>query len=352
MRRRISGERAVGRGNASDEMQVGFHLTPFWSPTDRRIIDEAIEVVAAASTMGYAWVSVGNHWLSYPSIWPQPIPLLARLAPETGDMLLRTSVVLLPLFNAVDVAETAATLDHICHGRLILGISIGYREQELQAAGLTRADRVPKLEESVEVMKRLWSGEEVTFEGKYVRIDRGRMGFAPYQKPHPPLEMGAQSEGATRRAARIADGVLFGPQVAWRDVARLATVYRDARAEQGKALGMLGASRSLMLARSKDEARSVAGQYLEKTFAMYRTWSMQERRMVELQLGFDKPLDDWSIHGSTADCVETLLRAREEFGLNRIGLTIYSLPATPAARIEYLQMIAEEVVAKVASKVA
>lgn len=332
-------------------MQVGFHLTPFWSPPDRsptQIIDEATEVVAAASKMGYAWVSAGNHWLSHPTVWPQPIPLLARLAPETGDMLLRTSVILLPLFNAVEMAETVATLDHICHGRLVLGLSIGYREQELEAVGLRRRDRVPKLEESVELMKRLWSGEEVTFEGRYTRVVGGRMGFTPFQKPHPPLEMGAQSEGATKRAARIADGVLFGPQVAWRDIAHLAEVYRQTRAEQGKELGMLGASRCLMLAANKDDARKVAGAYLEKTFGMYRRWSMQERQMVELQLGFDKELDDWSINGSASDCVETLLHARDEVGLNRIGLTIYSLPGTPQARIEYLQMIAEDVVAKVA----
>ncbi len=333
-------------------MQIGFHLTPFWSPTDRsptQIIDEAIEVVAAASKMGYAWVSMGNHWLSYPTIWPQPIPLVARLAPETGSMLLRTSVLLLPLFNAVEMAETVATLDHICHGRLVLGLSIGYREAELQAAGLTRKDRVPKLEESIELMKRLWSGDEVTFEGKYTRVEHARMGFTPYQKPHPPIELGAQSEGATKRAARIADGVFFGPQDSWRDVARLAGVYRRAREEQGKELGMLGASRSLMLARNKDEARSVARTYLEKTFNMYRTWSMQERSMVELQLDFDKDLDDWSINGSPADCVEMMLRARDEMGLNRLGLTIYSLPPAPQARIEYLQMIAEEVIAKVAT---
>ena len=61
-------------------MQIGFHLTPFWSPTDRsptQIIDEMIEVVRAASAMGYAWVSVGQHWTSYPTIWPQPFPIIA-----------------------------------------------------------------------------------------------------------------------------------------------------------------------------------------------------------------------------------------------------------------------------------
>src|SRR5215813_11526098 len=154
-------------------MQIGFHLTPFWSPTDRsptQIIDEMIEVVRAASVMGYAWVSVGHHWTSYPTVWPQPIPIIARLAPETGTMHIKSSMILLPLLNPVDVAENVATLDHITHGRLVLGIAIGYREQELEAAGLTRKDRAPKLEESLALMKQLWRGDEVTFEGAYTSV--------------------------------------------------------------------------------------------------------------------------------------------------------------------------------------
>lgn len=332
-------------------MQIGFHLTPFWSPTDRtptQIIDEAIEVIRAASKMGFAWVSMGHHWLSHPTIWPQPYPIIARLAPETGSMQIKTSVLLLPLLNPVEVAENVATLDHITHGRLILGVAIGYREQELETIGLTRKDRAPKLEESIGLMKRLWSGEEVTFAGKYVKVTKGRIGFTPYQKPHPPIEMGAQSEGATKRAARITDGVFFGPQVAWTDLKKLADLYRQTRREAGHAdMGILGASRSLMVGESKEDAARTARQYLEKTFNMYRTWEMQESSGVQLQLGFEHGLDNWTVHGSPKDCVETLLRARDETGLNRVGFTIYSLPRSPRARIEYLQMIAEDIVRKV-----
>src|SRR5712691_332469 len=281
-------------------MKIGFHLTPFWSPTDRgatRIIDEAIAVVAAASRMGYAWVSIGQHWVSHPTVWPQPFPILARLAPETGTMRLKTSVLLLPIVNAVEAAENIATLDHICHGRLDVGVAIGYREKELEAAGLTRHDRVAKLEESLDLMKQLWTGREVTFQGKYTKLSAGRMGFPPFQEPHPPLEMGAQSEGA---------------------------------------------SRSLIVGADKERARAAAGEYLEKTFAMYRTWQMQERTMAPLQLSSEIALDDWTVYGSPRDCVETVERARD-LGLDKIGFTIYSLPREVDARIEYLQMIAEDI---------
>jgi alkanesulfonate monooxygenase SsuD/methylene tetrahydromethanopterin reductase-like flavin-dependent oxidoreductase (luciferase family) len=334
-------------------MRIGFHLTPFWSPTDRsptRILDEAIEVVSAASKMGYAWVSIGQHWLSHPTIWPQPFPVLARLAPETGAMRLKTSVILAALHNPVDLAENIATLDHISHGRIDVGVAIGYREKELAAASLTRKDRVPKLEESIEIMKRLWSGETVTFDGKYTKVVEGRMGFRPFQLPHPPIEMGAQSEGATKRAARIADGVFFGPQVGWDDLRSLSRVYRDELRVLGKANGSTGASRSLMVGTSKEDAARKASAYLEKTFTMYRTWEMQEMTMASLRLDSGVTLDDWAIHGSPADCVETLLRASEEIGLDRVGFTIYSLPPSPQARIEYLQWIAEEIVAKVVSR--
>src|SRR5712664_3467685 len=162
------------------------------------------------------------------------------------DKVLRTSMLLLPLLNPVDAAENIATLDHITRGRLDVGVAIGYREKELEAAGLTRKDRVPKLEESLDLMKRLWRGDEVTFDGAYTKLDKVRMGFPPCQRPHPPLEMGAQSVGATRRAARLVDTVFFGPQVAWADVGRLVGVYREARAaESAGTAGTAFASRSL-----------------------------------------------------------------------------------------------------------
>jgi alkanesulfonate monooxygenase SsuD/methylene tetrahydromethanopterin reductase-like flavin-dependent oxidoreductase (luciferase family) len=332
-------------------MQLGFHLTPFFSPPERsttQILDELITAVRAASTMGYAWVSTPHHWLSHPTVWPQPYPLVARLAPETGSMRIKTSVLLLPLLNAVEVAENIATLDHLTHGRLTLGVAIGYREEELEVVGLTRKDRVPKFEESLQVMKRLWAGEEVTFSGKYVTLNRARMGFLPYQKPHPPIEVGAQSQGAVRRAACLADGIFLGPQVAWREVKELVGIYKQARQQAGhQNLGIIGASRSLIVGRDKADAAAKARGYLAKTFANYKRWRMQERTMVPLQLDFESGLAAWTIHGSPQDCLETILWAREEIGLEYIGFTIYSLPTDLQARLDYLQMIAEEIVAKV-----
>ena len=145
-----------------------------------------------------------------------------------------------------------------------------------------------------------------------------------------------------RRAARLADGVFMGPQVAWRDIQALVEVYKQERQQAGySAMGMIGASRSLIVGRDKAEAAARARDYLAKTFANYKRWRMQERTMVPLQLDFDVGLDAWTIHGSPQDCVETIRRARDEIGLEYIGFTIYSLPTDVQARIDYLHMIAE-----------
>jgi alkanesulfonate monooxygenase SsuD/methylene tetrahydromethanopterin reductase-like flavin-dependent oxidoreductase (luciferase family) len=333
-------------------MHIGIHLTPFFSPTDRppaQVVDEVVAIAQWASQLGYAWISAPHHWAAHPSVWPQPFPLLARLAPETGAMRLMTLVILLPLLNPVETAEHVATLDAVSHGRLTLGVAIGYRQAELEAVGLTRQDRVPKLVESLTLMKQLWSGEEVTFAGRYTHVTTLRMGLTPVQKPHPPIVMGCQSERATARAARLTDGVFFGPQVGWTDIGKLRDVYQRTRLGAGHTTpGILGASRALLLGKDREDAARIGRAYLERTFANYRAWEMQESTMVPLALSFDRPLEDWTVHGSPADCVEALLRAREEMGLTNISLTMYNLPRELPARLEYLERVAEEIVRKVA----
>lgn len=334
-------------------MKCGLLLLPFLSVVDRPVaanIDNTVDVVRAASRLGFEWISASQHLVSYPTRWPQPLPILARMAGEAGAMRLMTQMLLLPLHNAVVVAEEVATLDHICQGRLILGVANGYRDVEMEAVGITRKDRAPRMEEALDLMRRLWSGEEVTHAGRHSRLTKARMGFTPLQQPHPPIVMAAQSPGAAARAGRLADGIFFGPQITWGDAKKLTDVYREARAAAGKTgSGIIGSSRSVMLARDRDTAVADARAYMERTFAMYSGWSMQEKSMVDLQLTADT-VDDWAIVGSAADCIATIERAEREVGLTHISLSCYNLPREPGARVEYVQRLGEEVVRRVAGR--
>ena len=328
-------------------MRFGLYLRSFLSDPTRPLheqVDEVIEVCHVAHAAGFGLVSVPQHWVSHPTVWPQPFPMLARLAPETGDMRLMTGILLLPLHNPLQIAEDAATLDHISKGRLTLGVGIGYREMELGAVGATRKDRAPRITESIELMKRLWTGEEVSFEGRYWSVHEGRMGFRPYQDPHPPIWMAGQSEGAVKRAARIADSCYLGPQVGFDDLKSLLKLYHDERETSGRGRGGVAISRGVSLAASHEAAIAEAQAAAASSYKMYAAWNMQENTMVKINISAESEVGDWAVTGTAAECVEQYARLEEEFGVETVVNTCLNLPKGLDARKEYVQRFGESVI--------
>src|SRR5262250_2164905 len=127
---------------------------------------EHVEQVRAARDAGFDLIVMGQHYLSTPFQEIQPMPSLARLAADAGTMRVGATVLLLPLLNPVDIAEQVATLDVITEGRFVFGVGLGYREEENEAFGVAAKERVGRLVEGLEVIKRLWSEDEVTHRGR------------------------------------------------------------------------------------------------------------------------------------------------------------------------------------------
>ncbi len=109
---------------------------------------ELLEQVKLARDLGFDSISASQHYLAAPFQYFQPNPLLARIAAESGEMTLITNILLLPLYNPVDLAEQLATLDIICDGRLVCGVGLGYRDLEYTVFGVERASRVSRFEEA------------------------------------------------------------------------------------------------------------------------------------------------------------------------------------------------------------
>lgn len=327
-------------------MEFGLYLRSFLTDRTRPLheqLDEVVEICHVARDAGFASVTMPQHWVSHPTTWPQPFQVLARLAPETGDMRLMTGIVLLPLHNPLQVAEDVATLDQISKGRVVLGVGMGYRETELEAVGATRKDRVPRLTESIELMKRLWTGEEVDFEGRYWTVHNAQMGFLPVQQPHPPIWIACQSDGAVRRSARIADACYLAPQVGYDDVAKLIASYRDERDAKGLDGGRVTISRGVAFGADKATAIAEATAAAESSYQMYSTWKMQEDTMVKINIEADSKVDDWAVSGNGDDCIEGFSKLADE-GVDYVGATFYNLPKSLEARGEYLQAFSENVI--------
>jgi alkanesulfonate monooxygenase SsuD/methylene tetrahydromethanopterin reductase-like flavin-dependent oxidoreductase (luciferase family) len=157
---------------------------------------EHIEQVRAARDAGFDLVVMGQHYLSTPFQELQTLPALARLAAEAGPMRVGATVLLLPLLNPVDVAEQVATLDMICEGRFIFGVGLGYRDEEYEAFGIRREERVARFVESLQVIRRLWTEDEVTHHGRFFHLTKARIVLKPVQQPQPPIWFAANNNCA------------------------------------------------------------------------------------------------------------------------------------------------------------
>ncbi|HEY7495626.1 MAG TPA: LLM class flavin-dependent oxidoreductase [Candidatus Tectomicrobia bacterium] len=277
----------------------------------------------------------------------QPLVTMARLAPAAEPLRMATQVLLLPLLNAADVAYNVVTLDHICAGRLDLGIGIAYHLKELELAGVTRQERVPRFEEALEVLKKFWSGEEVHHEGRYFTMHGTRMGLTPYQKPHPPLWIAAHSHGAAARAGRLGDGLVVGPQVSHHDLTALAQTFRhEWQRGHSEPPARVGAWRPILIGADPEDALERGRQSGLLTFARYHEGAMQESGTVHLRLTLGDDATAWAILGNYQDCRERLERCREESGLTHVTCQFHNLPDALPARLEYLEGFGAEVIQK------
>ena len=162
------------------------------------------------------------------STFHEPLVTFGYLAAVTTSLELVTGIVILPQRQAVLVAKQAAEVDLLSGGRLRLGVGLGWNAVEYEALGEDFSNRGRRCEEQVEVMRKLWTEQTVTYHGKYHQVTGAGLAPLPIQRPIP-VWFGSSSPRACRRAGRLGDGwfpmVGPGPQLnaALRQVRETAT---------------------------------------------------------------------------------------------------------------------------------
>jgi probable F420-dependent oxidoreductase len=169
---------------------------------------EVVDLVRLAETLGFdsAWVS--EHHGAGDGYLPSLLPVLAALAEATDRMKLGTGVLLAPFHDPLRLAEDAAVVDQLSGGRLILGLGLGWREEEFRMWGQRPSERLRRTVEIVEVLRRAWTAERFSFEGRHYRYDRVLVTPPPAQAGGPPIWLGGFAEPAVRRAGRLGDGYI------------------------------------------------------------------------------------------------------------------------------------------------
>jgi probable F420-dependent oxidoreductase len=142
----------------------------------------------------------------------EPFILFGYLAGLTKKVELVTGIIILPQRQTVLAAKQAATLDVLSAGRLRLGIGIGWNPVEYEALGENFKNRGRRSEEQIEVLRKLWTQELVTFEGRWHKITDAGIKPLPVQRPIPTW-FGGTDDRALRRLAKLGDGwfPLMGP---------------------------------------------------------------------------------------------------------------------------------------------
>jgi alkanesulfonate monooxygenase SsuD/methylene tetrahydromethanopterin reductase-like flavin-dependent oxidoreductase (luciferase family) len=284
-----------------------------------------IEQVRAARASGLASLMVGQHFVSSPLQMFQAMPLLARLAAEAEGMRLGPGLLLLPLLNPVVVAEETATLDWLTGGRVIIGLGLGYRQEEFDSIGVPIKERVPRFVESVEVIKKLWRDDVVEHKGRYHRLSKVQASIKPKQKGGPPIWMAGDVEVAVKRAAKLADAWMPSPMVTEENVGKFGALFRDTR----KALGLAPARefpiiRECHVGSGNGKALDEVREPLFFKYEAYASWGSGGSFIPadRIRADFDKFAERRFIIGSESEVVDQIGRYGERTGTDHILLRV------------------------------
>ena len=260
-------------------MKIGIFLTGQHPPESDIVaeLEGQYAMARLARDRGWDAVATGQHYLSDGVRQLQLIPFLARLAAEAGEMTGIAGVLLAGLHNPVEVAECIASLDAIWRGNFVFGVGLGYRDVEFDAFGLPRGQRVRRFEECLEVVRRLWTDDKVSFENSVCKLTNVTATCRPVQKPYPPIWIAANSDAAVRRAARLGDSLFINPHATMLVITGQMALYRAELARQGKPFpAVLPYLREIFCARDQRTAIEMAGPYLAEKYRTYAQWGQDQ----------------------------------------------------------------------------
>lgn len=162
----------------------------------------AVEQTAWAETKGFDVVHLAEHHGAEDGYCPSPLVLAGAVAARTSHMRIDLSALVLPMHDAVRLAEDLAVLDIIAGpDRVNIVAALGYRPSEFAMFGVEFVDRVAVYEETLEVLRAAWLGEEFIYRGRTVRVTP-----LPVTKGGPPIQLGGNAKPSARRAARMGYG--------------------------------------------------------------------------------------------------------------------------------------------------
>jgi alkanesulfonate monooxygenase SsuD/methylene tetrahydromethanopterin reductase-like flavin-dependent oxidoreductase (luciferase family) len=183
-----------------------FRNPPQWPQASDRLYSETLDQIAWGESHGFDDVWLSEHHFIEDGYLPSILPVAAAIAARTKRIRIVSGVLLMPFHNPVRLAEDIAVVDVISGGRFELGVGAGFKHEEFDGFGVPFKERGARTNQSLEIIRRLLSGETVTFKSEFFDFKNVKVIPEPIQKPRPPIWLGGFTPPALRRAARYGDG--------------------------------------------------------------------------------------------------------------------------------------------------
>ena len=180
-------------------LSLAFNMrAPAWGPPAGDLYEAAIEMSAWADQLGFETVLLAEHHNTGDGYLPSPSVMAGAIAARTTRLDIKLSVVLATLMHPVHLAEDLAVVDVISKGRLHVTLGAGYRKEEFYVFGVNWKRRPSIMVETIDTLKKAWTGEEFEFRGHPLRVLP-----KPARPGGPPLALAGTSEGSAKRAAAL-----------------------------------------------------------------------------------------------------------------------------------------------------
>jgi alkanesulfonate monooxygenase SsuD/methylene tetrahydromethanopterin reductase-like flavin-dependent oxidoreductase (luciferase family) len=336
-----------------------FQRTP--GQTEAAAFGAAFEQVDAAERWGLDAMWLAElHVAPDRSVLAAPLTVAAAIAARTTRMKIGIAVQVLPLCHPLRLAEEAATVDHLAHGRLIMGVGRSGFARTYEAYGIPYAESRERFAEVLEILRRAWTQERFSFEGRFHRFHDVCLVPKPYSRPMPEIRIAATSPDSY--AAIGAMGYPIFCAVRLGDLSELAPnlrAYRDAYAAAGHpGDGKVFLRVPVYVAETEDRARAepeasimhfyrYLGAQLERSAAAAGARAVEQRaeRGQRLQsIAYDEVLAEKIVVGTPRRVADRLAGLRDSLGIDGILAELNCGSRIPHARVmRSLELLCAEV---------